>query len=259
MPNYWNPWHGCKKISEGCRNCYVYRQDAMYGIPANARQVKKNETSFDMPIRLKRDGGYQMRGGQMIYTCLTSDFFIEQADEYRRYAWEMIKMRPDLRFFIFTKRINRIASCLPDDWNDGYKNVYIACSVENQASADERLPEFLQLSIPHKIIAVAPILEQVDLRKYLSKNVEYVAASGESGFHARPCDFDWILNLRTQCVRKCIPFEFHQTGENFIRNQRRYKIDRNMQIAQARKADVDYKPDGVDYCGCQTDEPPHLF
>ena len=27
----WNPWHGCKKISEGCRHCYVYRTDEKHG------------------------------------------------------------------------------------------------------------------------------------------------------------------------------------------------------------------------------------
>lgn len=27
MHDIWNPWHGCKKVSEGCQNCYMYYLD----------------------------------------------------------------------------------------------------------------------------------------------------------------------------------------------------------------------------------------
>ena len=35
MHDIWNPWHGCKKYSEGCLNCYVYRRDASVGRDAS--------------------------------------------------------------------------------------------------------------------------------------------------------------------------------------------------------------------------------
>lgn len=47
----------------------------------------------------------------------------------------MIKERSDLNFMILTKRIERFFESLPNDWGDGYDNVYIGCTVENQAFA----------------------------------------------------------------------------------------------------------------------------
>lgn len=54
--------------------------------------------------------------GEVVYTCMTSDFFLEEADDWRAEAWEMIRKRPDLHFAIITKRIARFPVSLPDDW-----------------------------------------------------------------------------------------------------------------------------------------------
>ena len=239
MPNYWNPWHGCTKISDGCKHCYVYRQDAMYGSEIRSSEVRKN-ADFNLPIKRKRDKTYKLRPGQIIYTCMTSDFFVDGADEWRAEAWAMMKLRRDLRFFIFTKRIDRFRAGLPDDWGDGYENVIIGCTVENQAMADYRLPIFNGLPIRHKVIIVAPILEKTDISAYLNDAIEEVATSGESGAEARICDYDWILDIRRQCVEKNIPFCFHQTGAKFCKDGKIYHIRRYHQISQAHKANIDY-------------------
>lgn len=47
----WNPWHGCKKISAGCDNCYVYEKDAMYG--KNASVIRRT-ANFDLPVKKNR-------------------------------------------------------------------------------------------------------------------------------------------------------------------------------------------------------------
>ncbi len=54
----------------------------------------------------------------------------------------MMRLRRDLQFFFVTKRIDRFYAVLPEDWGAGYDNVTIACTVENQAMADYRLPLF---------------------------------------------------------------------------------------------------------------------
>ena len=51
-------------------------------------------------------------------TIFISDFFIEEADEWREDAWLMIKRRSDLHFYMVTKRPERIAQCLPEDWGE---------------------------------------------------------------------------------------------------------------------------------------------
>ena len=133
--------------------------------------------------------------------------------------------------------------CVPDDWGDGYDNVIVGCTVENQEMADYRLPIFLSLPIKHKSIIVAPMLTAIDLTPYLNDTIEEVSAGGESGFDARPCNYDWILALREQCVAKDVTFRFHQTGAHFIKDGKMYRIPRCYQLSQAHKANIDYKVD----------------
>ena len=153
----------------------------------------------------------------------------------------MMKQRSDCWFYFFTKRIDRLEECLPPDWGDGYDNVIIGCTVENQDRTDFRLPIFLSLPIRHRSVIVAPMLERIDLSPYLDDCIEEVSASGESGINARPCNYDWILDLRRQCVEKNVPFSFHQTGAHFIKDGRMYNIERKYQISQARKAGIDFR------------------
>lgn len=236
----WNPWHGCTKISPGCKYCYVYRQDAMYGSEISSSQCRKT-ANFCLPIKRRRDRSWKIESGRVVFTCFTSDFLLEDADPWRAECWQMIRQRSDLWFYFFTKRIDRFMQCVPDDWGDGYDNVLVGCTVENQAMADRRLPIFRSLPIRHKSIIVAPMLEHVNLEPYLDQTIEEVAVSGESGLDARPCDYDWILDLRRQCVNADIPFRFHQTGARFIKDGRLYHIPRRYQLSQAHKANIDYR------------------
>ncbi|MGI6280423.1 MAG: DUF5131 family protein [Acutalibacteraceae bacterium] len=236
----WNPWHGCTKISPGCKYCYVYRQDEMYG-NATAAAICRKTRAFNLPLAKKRGGEYKIPAGTVVFTCFTSDFLLEDADEWRPECFKMMRQRHDLWFYFFTKRIDRLSKCLPKDWQDGYDNVIIGCTVENQQTADYRLPHFMSLPIKHRSIIVAPILERVDLSKFLNEKIAEVAVSGESGFEARPCNYDWVLDIRRQCVEKDVPFRFHQTGANFIKDGKVYRIKRKYQLSQARKAGIDFK------------------
>ena len=232
----WNPWHGCHKISEGCRHCYVYREDAAFGVQQPTQEVRRT-ASFDLPLRRDRRKNLKFPAGTQFALCFTSDFLIEEADEWRPEIWNIIRQRPDCTFFFFTKRIERLARCLPDDWVDGYDNVAIGCTVENQDRADFRLPIFLSLPIRHRLVIVAPMLGRVDLRACLDPAlIEEVSVGGESGKYARDLDFDWVLDVRAQCVAAGVPFTFHQTGSYLVKDGRRYHIPREHQHSQARKA-----------------------
>ena len=236
----WNPWHGCTKISPGCKYCYVYRQDEMYG-STMASSLCRKTGAFALPMKRRRDGSFKIPPGKIVFTCFTSDFLLEDADPWRAECWRMMRQRSDCWFYFFTKRIHRLADCLPPDWGEGYDNVLIGCTVENQDRADYRLPIFLELPIKHRSIIASPLLERLDLRPYLDDRIEEVATGGESGVEARPCDYDWILDLRRQCVEKDIPFRFHQTGAYFIKDGRMYRVRRRYQLSQARKANIDYR------------------
>ena len=235
----WNPWHGCHKISEGCRHCYVYREDAARGTAIPSNEVRKT-ASFNLPLKRDRKKNWKFPSGTEFALCFTSDFLIEEADEWRDEIWDMIRCRQDCSFFFFTKRIDRLADCLPDDWGEGYEHVAIGCTVENQDRADYRMPLFLSLPVRHRLVIAAPMLGQMDLSKYLDPAViDKVSVGGESGKYARPLDLEWVLDLRRQCIGASIPFNFHQTGSYLIKDGRQYHIPREHQHSQARKAGLD--------------------
>lgn len=244
----WNPWHGCHKISAGCANCYVYRRDA--SIRKDASVVARTK-DFYLPMRRLRDGGYKIPPGSFLDTCFTSDFFVEEADAWRPEIWEMMKIRSDLHFFFITKRIERMEACLPPDWGDfGYPNVSVACTVENQAMADRRLPVYLKAPLRRRSIVCSPLLERIDLKQYLTEDVTHLTAAGESGPDARVCDYEWVLDLRRQCVETGTSFYFMQTGACFRKDGKIYRVERKIQHSQARKAGINYSapkkrtPDG---------------
>ena len=234
----WNPWHGCHKKSSGCLNCYMYRRDAKYDLDSNVVRKTKN---YDIILKKSRDGTYKIkRDTSYVYVCMTSDFFIEEADDWRRDIWRMIRERDDLNFYIITKRIERFNVSLPDDWGDGYDNVTICVTCENQATADYRLPIFIKLPIKHKEIIHEPMLENINIEKYLeSGQIDKVICGGESGDKARVCNYDWILNTRRQCLKYNVSFHFKQTGANFMKDNKVYKIPRKYQLVQASKSRID--------------------
>lgn len=232
----WNLWHGCHKLSPGCQHCYVYRGDAKREVDSSLVTQTKN---FDLPMRKKRNGEYKIPSGTLVYTCFTSDFFVKDADPWRTEAWGMIRLRSDLHFMMITKRIDRLQECLPEDWGDGYDNVTICCTVENQACADYRLPIYKAAPIKHKIIICEPLLERIDLHPYhIGEWIEQVVAGGESGYDVRPCNFDWVMELHNVCAENNVAFWFKQTGAKFIKDGKLYHIRRQFQHAQARKSGV---------------------
>ncbi len=242
MSTKWNPWHGCRKLSEGCRHCYVYRMDARG--ERDPSEVRRNSSTFALPIAKNRRGEYKYPSGTRFLTCFTSDFFLEDADCWRGEAWEMIRARSDCSFFIITKRIDRFMHCIPDDWGEGYDNVTIAVTAENQQMADYRLPIYLKLPIKRKAIVCEPLLGPIDLTRHLTPAITSVSVGGESGQDARICHYDWVLEIRDQCVRANISFDYHQTGVKLIKGGKLYRIPKEHQHEQAFRAGIDY--DAVD-------------
>ena len=142
MHDTWNPWHGCKKISEGCANCYMYFLDQ---IRAQDGALIRLTNNMKKPLAKNRKGEYKIKSGELIRVCMTSDFFLEEADTWRTKAWDIMRIRSDVKFFLLTKRPERILSCLPSDWKDGWENIMINVTAENQKRADERIPILLDL------------------------------------------------------------------------------------------------------------------
>lgn len=231
----WNPWRGCHRYSEGCKYCYIHKGDARKGIDTG--RIERT-SRFYAPVEKKKNGDYKMRSGQVIYLCFTSDFLIEEADAWRSECFQMIRERRDLHFIFLTKRINRFMDCIPGDWGDGYENMTVGCTVENQRLADERLSIFAQLPIRHKNIICQPLIERIDLRAYL-KGIELVVVGRESDRSARRLDYEWVLFLRQQCMESSVHFQFRQCGTHFIKDGKEYTLAVKDLGSQARKAGID--------------------
>ena len=237
----WNPWHGCHKISPGCANCYVYRRDESIGKDAS---VVSKTGDFNLPVKKNRQGQYKLTADDgIVFACMTSDFFLEEADEWRQDCWDMIRQRQDLHFHIITKRIDRFEKCMPPDWGEGWNNVTICCTCENQDRTDYRLPIFLELPIKHREVICEPMLEEINMEKYLKAGlIGHVSCGGESGSGARPCDFRWIKEVRRECIRCGVSFTFRQTGAVFIKDGKVYHLDRKVHLSQAEKSGYNYVP-----------------
>jgi protein gp37 len=235
----WNPWHGCLKVSPGCKLCYMYREKKQYG--QNPMLIQRSKTKFNEP--LKWNSG-------RVFTCSWSDFFIEEADAWRPEAWEIIRKTPQLTYQILTKRPERIAAHLPADWGDGYSNVWLGVSVESQKYADERIPILLKTPAAVRFLSVEPLLEAVTLcelpsasgvGRYLDSlsnagvdpgaeipsKLDWVICGGESGSGARPMWIKWAQDLRDECKEAGVSFFMKQLGsanKSWSDGKREYKI-----------------------------------
>ena len=242
----WNPWHGCKKCSEGCLNCYMYDLDARHG--KDGSRIYRTGAAFRYPLSRDRSGNYKVRSGEMLRVCMTSDFFLEEADAWRGEAWDIIRKRPDVKFFLLTKRPERVADHLPDDWGDGWENVMFNVSAENQRRADERIPILLELPFKHKGVMCAPLVGSVCLEKYLGTGqIEQVLCDGENYSGARPCHYEWVRALHDECAARDVTFVFCGTGRRFVKDGRLYRLEGRLPSEQASRSGLSYQGRPIEF------------
>lgn len=248
----WNPWMGCHKVSAACQNCYMFREQRQYG---HDPEVIRRAKSFDKPLAWSK--GF-LKGnrtglphGSKIFVCSWSDFFIEEADKWRKEAWDVIKDAFEYTYIILTKRPERIKECLPDDWGPGYPNVWLGVTAENQAMANLRIPILLSVPSVVHFVSQEPALGFVDYTNIIDvpngmkidslggvfyrhmgrdengqamfpdipdgttgdRIIKWVIVGGESGPGARPLHPDWAHSAQVQCRSDRVPFFFKQWGE----------------------------------------------
>ena len=206
----WNPWHGCSKVSPGCAHCYMFRDKKRYGQDPELI-VRSARATFNKPLAWK--------DAALVFTCSWSDFFHEAADAWREDAWDIIRRTPHLTYQILTKRPERIAAHLPADWGEGWPNVWLGTSVENQRWA-VRAYQLCEIPASCRFISAEPLLGPVDLTAYEPRLdvrnplelLDWVIVGGESGPRARPMDIAWARDLRNQCERYGVAFFLKQLG-----------------------------------------------
>lgn len=218
----WNPVTGCTKVSKGCANCYAER---IFHRPYPGREftdVRVHNERLSFPASWRKPC--------RVFVNSMSDLFHEGVGQhFVRLVFEVMINNPRHTYQVLTKRPKHMHWLLGNaDWWAGTESgarshIWLGVSVEDQKTADERIPPLLQTPAAVRFVSYEPALGPVDVNKYLlparleghqaCRGVHWVIAGGESGSKARPSHPDWFRSVRDQCQAADVPFFFKQWGE----------------------------------------------
>ena len=200
----WNPWRGCTKVSAGCKNCYMFRDQRRFGHDPQ-KIVRASDRTFYRPL--------DWRGKpRRIFVCSWSDFAHEDVpQEWIEDAWFVMRNARCHAFMILTKRPQELRYVLPPDWGDGWSHVWLGVTVENEDNL-WRLHELERIPALVKFVSCEPLLGPLpNLYSYLPM-LDWVIVGGESGPGARLMQSEWVRDIRDQCAERGKMFFFKQWG-----------------------------------------------
>jgi len=206
-----NPWIGCTKVSAACDNCYAEKWDNRFKSKRWGHEAARTRTkTWQQPKRWQKKAVSEGKRFRVFCASLADVFdnhnSIQQS--WRDDLWLLVKDCPNLDFLLLTKRPQNIKRYLPDDWGNGYQNVWLGCTVESQKEAD-RLNHLVNIPAIVHFLSMEPLLGAVDLSSHIDR-LEWVIVGGENSFNYRPVNHDWFRSLRDQCTAAGVPFLFKQ-------------------------------------------------
>ena len=224
-------WHGCVKVSPGCKHCYAEAHDGRHLLSSDEHWGKDAPRLFfgashmHQPLRWNREA--ERTGTRARVFCMSMGDLFElhaipiyaamQANK-RQQLYRLIEHTPSLDWLLLTKRPENIAPMLPRAWRTQPRpNVWLGTSVENQATATKRLPVLLKIPARVHFASYEPALGQLDLAAAIPDdspyNLDWLIAGSESGHRARPAQMSWFRDARDQCQRLGVRFFFKQWVE----------------------------------------------
>lgn len=236
----WNPVTGCTKISQGCKHCYAATMAKRFWGDRKFSDVQFHKERLTQPERFGKKP-------QFVFVNSMSDLFHEKVSFSQAYdiVAEMA-INPMHTFMILTKRPERALrffNSIP--FIEALNNIWLIVSVEDQQTADERIPLLLQIQAAKRGISLEPMLGPVDIEPYLHDSncnevrkkegicicnepreitIDWVICGGESGPGARPMNPYWVRSIRDQCKSTGTPFWFKQWGRQHKGNELDGKI-----------------------------------
>lgn len=211
-----NPWWGCTKVSEACKNCYAEAWSKRVGQRIWGPQAERRffgERHWLEPLRWNADA--DARGKRRRVFCASmADVFEDRRslDIWRRRLCELIEATPQLDWLLLTKRPEHVESFTP--WGEIWPhNVWLGTTVENQEVADARLPYLSKIPAAVRFISAEPLRGPLAIQSWLRTTIDWVITGGESGPKARPSSPSWFRELLHQCITAGVPFHFKQWGD----------------------------------------------
>lgn len=222
----WNPVTGCTPVSAGCANCYARRMAYRFDPDDHPfSKVTFHPSRLDEPLRWRKQ--------QRVFVCSMGDLFHMDVEHGRIVSvFSYIEAAPRHTFMILTKRPVNMLQHFRGGLSKKFPvlpNLWLGVSVEDQKTADERIPILLQAPAARRFVSVEPMLGPVEIFRggcphpiqtergvlYPPGALSWVICGGESGPGARPMHPDWARSLRDQCKAAEVPYWFKQWGEYF--------------------------------------------
>ena len=256
----WLPTTGCTLISDGCKNCSGQQMTRkMAGRDGYSRDNPFGVTLH--PNRLEIP--FHWRKPRRVSVCSMGDLFHGDVPlSYVAAVFGVMAANPQHRFQIITKRPGRMLDFFrmlhieetpsldcayhlllreEESHPDGVrgpihckygpapkavwplKNVWLGVSVENQKTANERIPHLLQCEGAVRFVSYEPALGPINFMmeddeigerwNTLEMGIDWLIAGGESGPGARPMHPGWVRSVRDQCQAANVPFFFESWGD----------------------------------------------
>ena len=215
----WNPVTGCNRISPGCDNCYAATMAARLKLMGNPRYQNDGEPPNSGPgfaVTLHHDliaRPLLWRKPRRVFVCSMSDLFNPQVpDEFIRRVIATMADTPHT-YQVLTKRSKRLAEfepCVfPEDRRRWPANVWVGVSIES-FNWTFRTEHLAHVVAPVRWVSAEPLIGS--LAGMSLACIDWLVAGGESGLGARPCDPDWVRELREACEMAGVAFFFKQWG-----------------------------------------------
>lgn len=256
----------CEHCSAGCDHCYSETGNFRC-LPHNGTGLPFDRRSRDLVDIIVDDSilaePLHWRKPRKIFVCSQTDLFGEWVtDEMIDRVFAVVALCPQHTFQVLTKRAERMRQYFAADpiprislagsklqglcaVTDPMRNVWLGVSVEDQATADARIPLLLQTPAAVRFVSYEPALGPVDFEQVINpgnlaegqryihalkgyawvthgedyydvcnigSQLDWVIVGGESGPGARPFDLQWARNVIAQCKAAGVPCFFKQAG-----------------------------------------------
>lgn len=232
----WNIARGCSKKNEDCLYCYMMRDGERFKY--DGKKVVKTKTVFNLPDRIE--------SGKKVMVSSLTDIFHEDCDSFREEMYDVMRRNKDKIYQFITKRWERMDSQFPNDWGDGWDNVWLGCSAGSQDRYDEMMPHLKDARAKLKWVSLEPLHKPITNMRLLTdyKDVlSFVVVGGESGnetgkYRYRECKIEWIESIVNQCIEANVPVFVKQLGTH---------LSKSLNLKDRHGADIDEFPEQIKF------------